>query len=167
MNQHKIIIYTDGAARGNPGPSGWGAAICLGDKCTELGGRADHSTNNIMELTAPIEAMKFLKKHPVLAEEGAGGGDFNIEIHSDSKYVINGINEWIHNWVKNNWRTAAKKPVLNQGLWQELHALNQELKPKWFYVAGHSGHKWNDRVDLIATSFADNEPVELRNEISQ
>ncbi|MFM7088533.1 MAG: ribonuclease HI [Candidatus Paceibacterota bacterium] len=154
----KIQIYTDGAARGNPGPSGWGVAICLGDTCTELGGRAEHSTNNIMELTAPIEAMKFLQKNNLAGE---------AEIHSDSKYVITGINEWIHNWVKNNWRTAAKKPVLNQELWQELHRLNQALKPKWFYVAGHSGHKWNDRVDLIATSFADDEPVELRNEISE
>ncbi len=158
MNQNKIIIYTDGAARGNPGPSGWGVAICLGGKCTELGGRADHSTNNIMELTAPIKAMEFLIKNKIIGE---------IEIHSDSKYVINGVNEWIHNWIKNGWRTAAKKPVLNQELWQELHKLNQELKPKWFYVAGHSGHEWNDRVDLIATSFADQDPVDLRNEISQ
>ncbi len=158
MNQNKIIIYTDGAARGNPGPAGWGVAICVGDKCTELGGRADHSTNNIMELTAPIEAMKFLQKNNLGNE---------IEIHSDSKYVINGVNEWIHNWIKNGWRTAAKKPVLNQELWQELHKLNQELKPKWFYVAGHSGHKWNDRVDLIATSFADSEPVNLRDELTQ
>ena len=158
MNNHKIIIYTDGAARGNPGPAGWGVALLVNNKCTELGGRADHSTNNIMELTSPIKAMKFIKKNNLKGE---------IEIHADSKYVINGINEWIHNWEKNGWRTAAKKPVLNQELWQELHALNQELKPKWFYVAGHSGHKWNDRVDLIATSFADSEPVDLRNEISE
>lgn len=162
MNQDKIIIYTDGAARGNPGPAGWGAVMFVDGKQIELGGRADHSTNNIMELTAPIEAMKFLKKHPVLFEEGAGGGDYSIEINSDSKYVITGINEWIHNWEKNGWRTAAKKPVLNQELWQALHALNQEFKPSWHYVAGHSGHEWNDRADLIATSFADNEPIDLK-----
>ncbi len=154
----KVIIYTDGAARGNPGPAGWGVAICVDNKCTELGGRADHSTNNIMELTAPIKAMEYLIKNKITGD---------IEIHSDSKYVINGVNEWIHNWIKNGWRTAAKKPVLNQELWQELHKLNQELKPKWFYVAGHSGHKWNDRVDLIATSFADLEQVNLRDELTQ
>lgn len=113
----------------------------------------DHATNNIMELTAPIKALEYLGKHKI---EG------HIEIYSDSKYVINGINEWIHNWIKNGWRTAAKKPVLNQELWQDLHSLNAEFKPKWHYVAGHSGHEWNDRVDLIATSFADNEPVELQ-----
>ncbi len=149
----KIVIYTDGAARGNPGPSGWGVVIIMGDKIVELGGRMDHSTNNIMELTAPIKALEYLGKNKI---EG------HIEIHSDSKYVITGINEWIHNWIKNGWRTASKKPVLNQELWQDLHSLNTEFKPKWHYVEGHSGHKWNDRVDLIATSFADNEPILLQ-----
>lgn len=148
----KIVIYTDGAARGNPGPSGWGVVIIIGEKVVELGGRMDHATNNIMELTAPVKALEYIGKHKI---EGV------IEIHSDSKYVITGINEWIHNWIKNGWRTASKKPVLNQELWQDLHSLNTEFKPRWHYVEGHSGHKWNDRVDLIATSFADNEPVEL------
>ncbi len=151
----KIIIYTDGAARGNPGPAGWGAVMFIDGRQIELGGRADHSTNNIMELTAPIEAMKFILP---LRQDLSG----SIEIYSDSKYVITGINEWIHNWEKNGWRTAAKKPVLNQELWQALHTLNQELKPSWHYVAGHSGHEWNDRADLIATSFADNEPIDLK-----
>ncbi|MCX6747372.1 MAG: ribonuclease HI [Candidatus Nomurabacteria bacterium] len=150
--QNKIQIYTDGAARGNPGPAGWGVLMYIDEKTVELGGRLGHSTNNIMELTAPIEALKYLEKFNINAE---------VEIFSDSKYVINGINEWIHNWIKNNWRTAAKKPVLNQELWQALHLLNQKFKPKWHYVAGHSGHKENDRVDEIATSFADGEPVEL------
>ncbi len=157
--QNKITIYTDGAARGNPGPSGWGAVIFFensgdpkGAKVVELGGRMDHATNNIMELTAPIEALTYVGKHKF---------DGPIEIYSDSKYVITGINEWIHNWIKNGWRTAGKKPVLNQELWQDLHSLNAELKPKWHYVAGHSGHEWNERADVIATSFADNEPVEL------
>jgi ribonuclease HI len=150
--KNKITIYTDGAARGNPGPAGWGVLMYIDGKAVELGGRLDHSTNNIMELTAPIEALKYLEKNNINSE---------IDIFSDSKYVINGVNEWIHNWVKNGWRTAAKKPVLNQELWQELHKLNQELKPKWHYVAGHSGHKENDRVDEIATSFADNLEIEL------
>ena len=88
--------------------------------------------------------------------------DSPVEIFADSKYVITGINEWIHNWVKNSWRTSANKAVLNQELWQELHKLNQEFKPKWHYVKGHNGDKWNDRADEIATSFADNEPVKLR-----
>jgi len=153
MHKNKITVYTDGAARGNPGPAGWGVVIFIGEKTVELGGRSDHSTNNIMELTAAIEAMNYLKNHFPEAE--------HIEIHSDSKYVINGVNEWIHNWVKNGWRTAAKKPVLNQLLWEALHELNQELKPKWHYVAGHSGHEHNDRADLIATSFADNTEIEL------
>ena len=158
----KIIhIYTDGAARGNPGPAGWGSAIIFGDKIHELGGRSDHATNNIMELTAPIEALKYLKKYPHPASPYIGGR-VGIEIFSDSKYVITGINEWIHNWLKNNWRTANKKPVLNQELWQELHVLNQEFKPVWHYVKGHNGDKWNDRADEIATSFADDNPVELK-----
>lgn len=146
----KITIYTDGAARGNPGRAGWGVVILVGEKTHEIGGRSDHATNNQMELSAPTEALKYLVKHKIEGE---------IEIFSDSKYVINGVNEWIHNWLKNDWRTAAKKPVLNKELWQELHALNQTLKPKWIYVKGHSGDKYNDRVDEIATSFADGEPV--------
>lgn len=153
MKEKKITIYTDGAARGNPGPAGWGAVIMYEDKVTELGGRADHATNNIMELTAPIEALKYIKKLCTRQDL------VQLEIFSDSKYVITGINEWIHNWQKNNWRTANKKPVLNQELWRELHELNQEFKPKWHYVKGHNGDEHNDRADLIATSFADGEPV--------
>lgn len=160
--QNKIIIYTDGSARGNPGLAGWGAVIFLNmggkESVVELGGRADHATNNIMELTAPIEALKYLIKTLSIP----GMDSLDVEIHSDSKYVINGINEWVHNWVKNGWRTAAKKPVLNMELWQELHKLNQEIKPKWHYVAGHMGHEHNERADVIATSFADGEPVELK-----
>lgn len=149
----KITIYTDGAAKGNPGRAGWGAIIMHDGKVFELGGRKDHATNNQMELTAPIEALKYIKTH---LRHGV-----NVEIHSDSKYVILGITEWIHGWLKNGWRNAAKKPVMNQELWEQLHELNTALKPKWHYVKGHSGHEHNDRVDLIATSFAEGEPVEL------
>lgn len=148
--KNKITIYTDGAARGNPGPAGWGVLMYIDEKTVELGGRLGHSTNNIMELTAPIEALKYLEKFNINKE---------VEIFSDSKYVINGVNEWVFNWIKNGWKTAAKKPVLNQELWQALHELNQKFNPKWHYVAGHSGHKENDRVDEIATSFADGTPV--------
>ncbi|KKR43309.1 MAG: Ribonuclease H [Parcubacteria group bacterium GW2011_GWF1_40_6] len=148
-----IKIYTDGAARGNPGPAGWGVVVINGKEIFEIGGRKDHATNNQMELTAPIEALKYLKNN---ISHGV-----NVEIVSDSKYVILGITEWIFNWQKNNWRNAAKKPVMNRELWEELYELVQELKPSWTYVKGHSGDKYNDRVDEIATSFADNDPVEL------
>ncbi len=155
MSAKKIIIYTDGAARGNPGRAGWGAVFLSDGKVFyELGGREKHATNNQMELTAAIEGLKYLKKHKIVVP---------VEIFADSKYVILGSTEWIHNWQKNNWRNAANKPVLNRELWEALHELNQEFKPKWHYVEGHSGDKYNDRVDEIATSFADDDPVKLKN----
>ena len=150
---NKIVIHTDGSARGNPGKAGWGAVFEMDGKFFELGGRADHATNNMMELTGPIEAMKYLKENKITGE---------VEIVSDSKYVILGITEWIENWKKNGWRNAAKKPVLNRELWEALYELNQEFKPKWTYVKGHADNVHNERADVIATSFADNEPVELR-----
>lgn len=156
MAKEKIQIYTDGAAKGNPGPAGWGAVFLMGKKVFELGGNAEHATNNIMELTAPIEALKYLKTH---FSHGVNGG---IEIVSDSKYVILGITEWIGNWQKNNWRNAAKKPVANRELWEELYELTQKLKPKWTYIKGHSGDKHNERADEIATSFAEDNPVKLK-----
>jgi len=176
---NKITIYTDGAAKGNPGRAGWGVVILLtpspdkksgtppsqGERIIEIGGFSPHATNNIMELTAPIEALKYLKKFP--ARVVLAG---SIEIVSDSKYVILGITEWILNWQKNNWRNANKKPVLNRELWEELYKLTQELtcppkrrELKWTYVKGHNENKYNDRADLIATSFAEGEPVKLEN----
>lgn len=151
----KIIIYTDGAAKGNPGKAGWGAVFLMGDKIFEMGGVSPHATNNIMELTGPIEALRYAKNN-LISDKG------EIEIVSDSKYVILGITEWIHGWLKNNWRNAAKKPVMNKELWETLYELTQELKPKWSYVKGHNGHEHNERADLIATSFAEGEPVQLR-----
>ena len=169
MKQSKIIIYTDGAAKGNPGKAGWGAVIMFHNdklkvesvklKVVEMGGSTEHATNNQMELTAPIEALKYVKGN--MSKAGFDTG--NIEIVSDSKYVILGITEWIFGWQKNNWRNAAKKPVLNRELWEKLYELTQELKPKWTYVKGHNEDTHNDRADLIATSFAEGEPVELRN----
>jgi len=149
----KITIYTDGAARGNPGKAGWGSIIMIGDKTVELGGRKDHGTNNQMELTAPIKALEYLNKHKIKGE---------VKIFSDSKYVILGITEWIPNWIKNGWKNAAKKPVLNRELWEELYILNKEYGPVWEYVKGHSGHEHNDRVDEIATSFADEVHIDLK-----
>jgi len=157
----KITIYTDGAAKGNPGKAGWAAVVLLSQNSgeprvlVEIGGRKDHATNNQMELTAPIEALKYLKSEMSKTV-------FDIEIISDSKYVILGITEWIHGWQNNGWRNAAKKPVVNRELWEELYKLTQELKPAWVYVKGHNEDKYNDRADLIATSFAEGEPVELR-----
>jgi len=106
-----------------------------------------------MELTAPIEALKYILNNKM---------DVSVEIVSDSKYVILGITEWIYNWQKNNWRNANKKEVLNRELWEELYVLTKELNPKWTYVKGHDENKYNDRADLIATSFAEGEPVELK-----
>src|SRR5665811_774317 len=153
--KNKITIYTDGAAKGNPGKAGWGAVfIALNPpevwRVYEIGGSVDHATNNQMELTAPIEALKYIKKNS--AKQGLA--ESQVEIVSDSKYVILGITEWIHNWQKNNWRNTAKKPVLNKELWQELYTLTEELKPKWVYVKGHNEDKYNDRADEIATSYA-------------
>jgi ribonuclease HI len=152
---NKITIYTDGAAKGNPGSAGWGAVIMHDGKVFELGGYKEHATNNQMELTAPIEALKYLSSRQDLVH-------FEVEVVSDSKYVILGITEWIVGWMKNGWRNAAKKPVVNQELWEELHKLNVALAPKWSYVKGHNGHEHNERADRIATSFAEGDPVELR-----
>jgi ribonuclease HI len=159
MKKEKITIYTDGAARGNPGPAGFGVVVMCGDKIKEIGGGSKHATNNQMELTAPIEALKYL--HKISARKDLA---VEIEIFSDSKYVILGITEWIFNWQKNDWRNAAKKPVLNKELWVELHELAKHFKIKWNYVEGHSGYKWNERADEIATSFADGNKIELKND---
>jgi ribonuclease HI len=154
IKQDKVTIYTDGAAKGNPGRAGWGAILLVNDKVIEIGGGVEHATNNQMELTAPIEALKHIKNKFSNIKY--------VEIVSDSKYVILGITEWIFNWERNGWRNAAKSPVLNRELWEELHELTQDLKPKWTYVKGHNGDKWNERADVIATSFAEGEPVELK-----
>lgn len=154
----KITIYTDGAASGNPGPAGWAAVILLMQNSgeprvlAEIGRKHEHATNNQMELTAAIEALKYVKEKKL---------NLPVEIFADSKYVILGITEWIHGWLKNNWRNANKKPVVNRGLWEELYKLNKEIKPVWKYVEGHTGDKWNDRADEIAVSFY-GEPVKLR-----
>lgn len=153
-----IEIYTDGSSRGNPGPGGWGAIIFYEDKVTELGGRDDHTTNNKMELTAAIKALEYVLDLGLFPS--------NLELLTDSEYVMKGMSEWIEGWQKRGWKTANKKPVLNQDLWQELLIFEEELKSagweiKWSYVAGHSGHKLNDRADEIATSFADDFSVTL------
>lgn len=143
-----VTIYTDGAARGNPGPGGW-AAILIGEEdVLELGGREGHTTNNRMELLGAIHALENLEED-------------EAEVFVDSEYVMKGITEWIVAWQKKGWKTAAKKPVLNQDLWQRLLAATEDKILEWKYVAGHSGHKSNDRADEIATSFADDTDIVL------
>lgn len=149
-------IYTDGAAKGNPGKAGWGAIFMIMDKIFEIGGGVGYATNNQMELTAPIEALKYLKLNMSKMPFDS------MEIVSDSKYVILGITEWIFNWQKNNWRNAGNKPILNRKLWEELYKLTQDFKIKWTYVKGHNGDKYNERADEIATSFTEGVPVKLK-----
>lgn len=153
FNNDYITIYTDGSARGNPGPGGSASIVVFGKtRVVEVGGKADHTTNNKMELMGVINGLKVALK---------GAGEFKvIKVFSDSKYVLQGITTWIHNWKKNNWRTAAKAPVLNQELWQELDGVVGEVKAagviiEWEYVKGHSENKFNERADVIATTCAD------------
>jgi ribonuclease HI len=148
-----ITIYTDGSSRGNPGPGGWGAILKDAVRVVELGGREEHTTNNKMELTAAIRALEYAGRLE----------DVKIELHTDSEYVMKGMTEWIEGWQKRGWRTASKKPVLNQDLWQELLKVSEGKEISWQYVAGHSGHALNDRCDEIATSFADDVYTPLYN----
>lgn len=143
------IIYTDGASRGNPGRGGWGAIIANDYEVREIGGSDPYTTNNKMELTAAIEALKLL--------------EFGMQatVHTDSEYVMKGQTQWISNWLKNGWKTAAKKPVENQDLWKDLLTASAGKTIEWRYVAGHSGHEANDRVDEIATRFADGIAMDL------
>ena len=134
----KVEIFTDGACKGNPGPGGWGAILRYGTTEKEIYGASKNTTNNIMELTAVIESLKNLNK------------PCELIITTDSKYVKNGITEWIHNWKKNGWRTAAKKEVKNKELWIELDSLIQIHSITWDWVKGHSGHPENERADLLA-----------------
>lgn len=134
----KVTIYTDGACKGNPGPGGWGVILHYGDEKKELWGGEAETTNNRMELTAAIEALSALKKPCV------------VDLYTDSTYVKNGIQQWIENWKKNNWRTAAKKPVKNQDLWQRLDLEAERHEMVWRWVKGHSGDPGNERADELA-----------------
>ncbi len=134
----KVVIYTDGACSGNPGPGGWGAILTYGGHRKEICGGEAGTTNNRMELMAAISALESLKRHSV------------VELHTDSNYVKQGITEWIHNWKKRGWRTAGKKPVKNDDLWKELDALAQQHNIEWLWVKGHAGHDGNERADELA-----------------
>lgn len=133
-----VIIHTDGACSGNPGPGGWGAVLQYGDTVKELKGGAPLTTNNQMELTAAIEALTALKR------------PCEIELHTDSNYVKDGLTKWIHGWKKNGWKTSDKKPVKNVELWQRLDAARAAHQVEWHWVKGHSGHPENERADALA-----------------
>jgi len=135
----RVEIFTDGACAGNPGPGGWGALLRYKTVEKELSGHEDATTNNRMELTAVIEALSALKR------------PCNITLYIDSKYVMDGVNEWMPNWKKNGWKTAAKKKeVKNIDLWQRLDELLAPHEIRWVWVKGHNGHPENERVDELA-----------------
>jgi len=137
-----IKIYTDGSCLGNPGFGGWAAIIFLNDKKIKIKGKKRNTTNNQMELMAPIKA---LKKIPV--------GE-KVQIYTDSKYVKMGITEWIESWKKNSWKTSSKKKVKNKDLWKELDRLSKKYQIKWLWVKGHSGDITNEEVDQLAKEAA-------------
>ncbi|MBI4383479.1 MAG: ribonuclease HI [Nitrospinae bacterium] len=134
----KIQIFTDGCCKGNPGPGGYGAIIKFDGKAQELNGATEATTNNIMELTAAIVALKQLKE------------PCEVELTSDSQYLVKGMTEWLRGWVKKGWLTADRKPVKNRDLWQELYSLNGKHKITWKWVRGHTGHPENERCDQLA-----------------
>ena len=137
-----IKIYTDGSCLENPGNGGWAAIIIDDGKKTQIKGNKKNTTNNQMELLAPIEALKKIPKGS------------KVQIFTDSKYVKSGITEWIHNWKKNGWKTADKQPVKNKELWEELDLLANEFEIGWNWVKAHSTDKLNNEVDLIAKEAA-------------
>ena len=135
----KVIIYTDGACSGNPGPGGWGSILMYKGNKKEISGGKANTTNNVMELTAVIEGLKLLK-YPC-----------EVELFSDSAYVVNAFEQgWIYNWIKNNWKTSGKESVKNKELWQELYNLTKIHKVKFNKVKGHSDNEYNNRCDELA-----------------
>ena len=136
-NPH-IIVYSDGACSGNPGPGGWGAVLISGDHRKELQGGELLTTNNRMELLAAISALEALKRKST------------VELWTDSAYVKDGITKWVHGWKKNGWRTADKKPVKNVELWQRLDDLRLKHEVNWHWLKGHAGHAENERADELA-----------------
>jgi len=140
----KIVIYTDGGCRGNPGIGGWGGWLRYKDHDKKLKGSELNTTNNKMELTASIRALQSLKSN-----------DITVDLYTDSKYVIQGINEWIDSWRAKDWKTANKKPVKNVDLWKQLDTLNQKFLVNWHWVKGHSDDPGNDMADLLANQAMD------------
>ena len=153
MNKDKIVIFSDGASKGNPGPGGFGAVIIMPEgKVTELGGGDKHTTNNRMELSGVASALEKVIKN-----------NEEIIIYTDSKYVINGMKGWVFGWQKNGWKTKDKKDVMNKDLWEKLANLAKDKKITWNYVGGHVGIAGNERCDEIADAIATNKKVDLYN----
>ena len=150
----KTEIYTDGASRGNPGPGGWAVIVISGDRVQEIAGRMDDVTNNQMELMAVQKALEYV-------EENIPGGQ--VLVHTDSTYVLKGLEYWLDGWVRNGWITSTKKPVENKGLWEKLYELRESLgnRLKLVKVAGHSGHEFNDRCDELAVALALNKKEDV------
>ena len=139
--EEKVIIYTDGACSGNPGPGGWGAILMYKDARKEISGGMKNTTNNIMEITAVIEALKCLKV------------ESNVQVYSDSAYTVNAFKQgWIYNWMKNGWKTANKEPVKNKELWEELYALTKKHEVEFIKFKGHADNEFNNRCDEMARS---------------
>lgn len=143
-----IKIFTDGSSRGNPGPGGWGAIVSSESEVAELGGKEDQTTNNRMEMMAVIRALEYARQ---LSDASL---QLSVAIYTDSAYVLNGATKWIFGWQKNNWKTAGKKAVLNQDLWEEMSDLLPSFSIKWNLLKGHAGIAGNERCDEIATAFA-------------
>jgi ribonuclease HI len=138
-----VELFTDGACKGNPGPGGWGAVLRFKGKERELSGGEPDTTNNRMEMMAAIEGLKALTR------------PCSVTLHTDSKYLMDGITKWIHGWQRNGWRTADKKPVKNADLWQALLAATAPHQVKWRWVKGHAGHPENERADTLASAAAE------------
>jgi len=143
MSEKRVEIFTDGACRGNPGPGGWGAILRYGGQETHMQGAEEHTTNNRMELQAAVSALEKLSRN------------CDVHITTDSRYMMDGIQQWMVNWKKNGWKTAAKKPVKNEDLWKQLDKLVELHNVTWSWVKGHSGHKENEQVDQLANDAID------------
>jgi len=143
MSANRVEIFTDGACRGNPGPGGWGALLRYDSQVKELYGAEAESTNNRMELMAAISALESLKR------------PCQVQLTTDSEYVKKGITEWLHNWKQRGWKTAAKKPVKNVDLWQQLDTVAGRHQIEWLWVRGHTGHPENERADALANRAID------------
>ncbi len=141
----KITIYTDGACLGNPGKGGWGAVLLYKEHCKKISGSAKETTNNRMEMQAVIEALRALKKPS------------QVIVYTDSKYVQNGISDWINSWKKYGWKNSAKKPIKNVDLWQDLDLEAAKHQVEWRWVKGHNGDKYNEMADELACVAANNQ----------
>lgn len=150
MSEESITIFTDGASKGNPGPGGWGSVVSFNDEVFELGGARKRTTNNEMELVALLKSLQYLD-----------GYVSKVHVYVDSKYVLNGVTQWLSKWKKQDWHTTGKKPVSHKDLWQELDVVLEKYAPTLSYIPGHAGIHGNERADGIAQSFAEGKTPHL------